>query len=272
MYDPRPNIPCFTALSIALAVMSLAGCGSGDGTPAMPPGTSDDAWSCLGAVAPDKPVESEATLSVRPTLTAWSGPIALSACGADDAACADPIASAMIEPPAEEGGSAEGSLTVPTGATGWTGYVQIVGATELPILVFELPPVTGSRVLTDLPWTAVALAPEQIAEATGVSLAPGRGAVAFQVRDCTGAPAGGVQLTADTADGLSTTIYLADMGASFAGPASDRGSDALGLILDLPAGAATLTAALAGTGTPVAHADVIVRAETTTAVELPPTP
>jgi hypothetical protein len=149
--------------------------------------------------------------------------------------------------------------------------VQIVGATELPILVFELPPVTRSRVLTDLPWSTVALSPEQIAEAAGVTLDAGRGVVAFQVRDCGGAPAGGVRLTADTADGLSRTIYLGDMGASFTGGATDAGSDALGLIFDLPAGAATLTAELAATGTPVARADVIVRAGALTALELPPT-
>lgn len=226
-------------------------------------------WACLGqAQAPEPPSIESATVQVNAcsfVSNCTEAVVGLTAkvCNKRDVGCFDPIAEDIVD----DNGLI--TVTVPTGNTGFDGYLQINSGTALctdesafgpvgnslcgmvpacdpanpnescqvplfaPALLFMNPAITADLpeplTLPLFPLPALAA----IVGAAGVQLDPTRGAVFITAVDCDGNPASGVTYSIDQSGGSVQQLYV-DQGV--VSDASQTDSSGIGGFVGVPPG------------------------------------
>jgi hypothetical protein len=152
------------------------------------------------------------------------------------------------------------SITLPVSKSGFDGYMELTGDSIFPTAAFwRGPMLTENMAIADSRVPTISDA-SVVFSLMKVKPDPGRGHIVAAFADCNGDVAGGVSLTVDTADSLSTTFYMIGGLPSTTATESDAG-DAFGGVANVPAGSpATVTARLAKTGQVLATERIPVRA------------
>lgn len=180
-------------------------------TLAVPPSPSEGNWSCLGSVTRGTPSSATAQFFGRVIdgLTQEPVPnVAYRLCNATDTGCATPIATGTTD------ATGLGTATVPLGATGFTGFVELTVEGYPDTIAFFNPPVIGdftaetAAVLPIFSDTAITT----IETLSGVDIDDTRGQLFAIVEDCGGLNStdSGASLAVDTADAMSQVFYIRD--------------------------------------------------------------
>jgi hypothetical protein len=234
-----------------LCLLLLLGCtppsGASDaGQDAGPDWSREVEWNCLGKVTASTPQSSTARLNAYFVTYELAGPagrvtvpLQVRACGAGDADCAAPLAQSPTNANAEVG------LDVPTGTSGFGGYLSVTGAGYAKTRAWFSPPVTADTTLgSNARGVPTPQALDAIAGAISETVDPSRGHLIVRARNCFGSNAVHVSLSVDGADGQSRTFYYAGSAPS----PSARETDSTGLCgaLNLPTGPATVRWSVSG--------------------------
>lgn len=184
------------------------GCTNQCATPCQP----GQSWACLQSATlwPGPPTVGMVTFSVTFVNFTAAAPFvgtAVKACSKLDYTCTSPLASATAD------STGLVTLTVPTGTTGFDGYLEVTGgqddtgAAVFPALWYPVPFVVadGWRGQTTLPATDEL---QTIIGATGTTIDPTRGSIAMNAVDCAFTPAAGVSFTAVPIDSKTVSYYL----------------------------------------------------------------
>jgi hypothetical protein len=231
--------------------------------------SSKNAWSCLEhrppALKPPTldPITFNMTLVEFISEQPYAG-IAVKACSQSDLNCAAPLQSTTTD----ENGAF--SLSVPSGPSGFNGYIDLSGGALFPVLYYFVPPliVGGERGRLRLPSTdTIGI----LTQAIGVTLDEKRGHLALVPWDCTLSPAPGVSLEIDSSDADATPYYFRQGVPNKMLKETDT-APALGGAVNLPARPAIVRATVTSLGVQSAELNFNVRAGTLTAGSIPPTP
>ena len=145
--------------------------------------------------------------------------------------------------------------------SGFDGYARFQSPEIAPALYFFNPPV-----ISDLPQFSLSIGgPEVIALLAlqaGVQQQPDRGVLLINARDCTGAPAAGVQLTSSEDDALAQSFYSVQGLPSDKATATD--SSGYGGVLNAATGTITVTGTVAATGLELGRVTLLAQANTLT--------
>ncbi|HEX3596244.1 MAG TPA: hypothetical protein VHU80_14135, partial [Polyangiaceae bacterium] len=169
--------------------------------------SSDNAWTCLQKPEPAlkppslEPITFEMQVVEFVSEMPYVG-LSVKACSPSDPDCGSPLGATTT------GDDGRFTLTVPSGASGFNGYIDLSGSTLYPTLYYFLPPliVGGDRGRLRLPSSDTIAV---LASAIGVDkLDDQRGALALVPWDCTLSPAPGVSFLIDSLDPMSTTYYF----------------------------------------------------------------
>lgn len=238
-------------------------------------------WSCLDSpiIWPKPTAVGNVTFSVTFVNFTSEQPFVgatVKACNKLDFSCATPLDRATSD--------ATGlvSLTVPTGTSGFDGYLDVTGgsvggtgAPAFPAIWYPVPFVVADG------WrgrTLLLSADEVVAltMATGTVPDPTRGHVALNAADCVFGPAAGVSFLVDSADQETVSYYLVGGVPVTTATATDQSG--IGTFLNLPTTAParlTVVRAFSGTagGKSMGSLTFIVRPGTvTTSSSFPPMP
>jgi hypothetical protein len=231
--------------------------------------TSATAWSCLDEnptfLKPPSadPITFGMSIVEFVTEKPYEG-LTVKACSQSDLDCGAPLATATTD------ANGRFEMTVPSGPSGFNGYIDLSGQSIFPALYYFLPPliVGGDRGRLRLPAADTITL---LVKAIGVELDPTRGHLALVPWDCTLSPAPGVSLSIDTADAMTTTYYFRQGAPSHAATETDV-APALGGAVNLPARLALVRATVTSRDQPSAEVNFNIRAGTLTASSLPPSP
>jgi hypothetical protein len=195
------------------------------------------AWSCLGQKAPPAST-SGATVTVTLHLTdiITEQPVAgVSArvCHKMDTDCQQPITTGLQS-------DSLGRIVAQV-PSGFDGFVDVLPTGAMPGSYFIYPPVITDRDVPYIPIIQVASL-GTFAQLAGATLLPDRGNVFLGARDCTDAPAQGIQLTAAGADAATIPFYLVKRIPSTHATATD--TDGYGGMLNVRPGSATISGVL----------------------------
>lgn len=224
-------------------------------------------WSCVGSVVYPAPGQANATITL--TLSDLAGNLldgaTLKACDAADFNCASPVD--------EQTSDATGTVavTVPTGANGFVGYLEISHASIATSLVYAEQPIveditTNFDVLSDLSaggWGTLFATPPTFDVADGQLLYLGN--------SCNDESAIGTSIDVSTADGGTAYAYY-NTNFLFDETVTEANFLGLGFARDLAPGTATVTSTIVDTATVMGTRDVIVRAGEITLLFMTPTP
>jgi hypothetical protein len=233
----------------------------GDGGPTLD-------WSCVGSVVVPTPTETSVEFTGTAIDYMTSAPLSgatVKVCEATDLACATPLDTATTD------AAGQATVTVPFGTTGFAGYFDVQQTGYLPMLRWIYPPMTAlpvvdARVVLVMDTATVGM----LAAVLGATADPARGHLVVSALDCANARAAGVEAEVDTADGSTTSFYIAGSLPSATATETD-GTGTAGW-LNLPTGPAVITLRRADTGATVAQATVGIRAGAASAIVLSPTP
>jgi hypothetical protein len=250
-----------------------AGAG-GDGSTA----TTND-WSCLGHVT--LPAATKSTLALKfipvdPQTSVHVSGVAVKACAADDAACANPVATTTSD------SSGVATLSVPAAASGFGGYWSGTIAGDLENLNFtSVPYLDDVRLFTRLQWTNAEMT--LLLQSSGVTWDRTRGVVGVQALDCGGVgldqsttnphpspTAAGVRFTIDVNDPQIVLGYV--NGPSISKTVTQTDSTGLAGFINVPPGVATVTGTRVSTGEKIASVRVYVKAGALSNITLNPAP
>ncbi|HEX4339682.1 MAG TPA: hypothetical protein VH062_27430 [Polyangiaceae bacterium] len=231
--------------------------------------SSDNAWTCL-----DKPQPSLKPPSLDPITfdmsvveflaeTPYVG-LTVKACSLSDLDCTSPLATTTTD----DNGHLE--LTVPSGATGFNGFIDLSGSTLYPTLYYFLPPliVGGDRGRLRLPSADTI---KLLASSIKVDLDPTRGSLALVPWDCTLSPAPGVSFVIDSAGPGSLTYYFEDNLPNH-GATTTAADPAIGGAVNIVPGVTRVRATVASLSTTISEFNFNIRAGTLTAGSIPPSP
>jgi hypothetical protein len=230
-------------------------------------------WSCVGRVEWPAATMGGTKLEANILAFATSAPVQdadVKICGATDPGC-------QHIPVPEATSNANGLVAVdvpPTtsllGGLTADAFAQINAAGYVPELVFLGYPV--SEPLANIAEPTVYLLTPDYLQASGSSWdMMNYGEISFEVIDCDGQGASGVQVTIDVDGGQMQEFYFEGFTPSFAATATDSTGLGGGFV-NVPEGNVTLTATPLTLGKPSSHATVIVRKGTLTQAFLFPTP
>jgi hypothetical protein len=226
-------------------------------------------FTCIGTVTWPAPAVGTVTIELNVTAEtiqggAPIGDITVKACAKVDTACAAPLATAVTN------ANGEVSIEVPVTATaGFDGYFDLTGAEIPPSLVFVHPPPfedipPGSLTIPLIDSATLGLLSNLI------DVDPARGHVAVVGLDCTQTEASGLSFASDTADGMSSSLYVQNNLPSLAAEWTDE--TGVGAIFNVTAGPATVTSTVASTATQAGSIAIFTRPGTFSYATLPPTP
>jgi hypothetical protein len=220
-------------------------------------------WSCLGGVSWPPPEPRPATVIFQLRDLIKDEPavgVTARLCRKLDFDCMQPLASGMR-------GDNEGTLTVEVGS-GFDGYVELTSPDRLPGIYFFYPPVSGDRVIPNVPLIRQAEL-QQFATLAGRPVVYGRGHVMLGAYNCRQEPADGVRLSSEDADANTTPFYLVKRVPSATATATD--SSGRGGMINLRAGSISISG-VTGDGRPIGSVGLFVRAGTITYTSLLPAP
>jgi hypothetical protein len=231
-------------------------------------------WSCVGRVGWPAATMGGTKLEAQIlSFAAASTPVQdadVKICGATDPNCQ---AAPIPEATSDTNGFVAVDVPPTTSPLGWLTadtFAQINAAGYVPQLVFLGYPV--SEPLANIAEPTVYLLTPDYLQASGSSWdMTNYGEISFEVLDCNGVQASGVQVAIDVDGGQMQEFYFVGYTPSIAATATDSAGLGGGFI-NVPAGNHTLTATPLTLGKPSSHADVIVRKGTLTQAFLFPTP
>jgi hypothetical protein len=231
--------------------------------------SSKNAWSCLEhrppALKPPTlgPITFSMTIVEFISEEPYAG-LAVKACSQSDLDCAAPLESATTD---ENG---KFTMSVPSGPSGFNGYLDLSGGALFPVLYYFVPPqiVGGDRGRLRLPSKATV---GILTQAISVTLDEKKGLLALVPWDCTMSPASGVSLEIESADADSTRYYFRQGLPNSMLTETDT-APALGGAVNLPPRPTIVRATVTSLGTESAALNFNVRAGTLTAGSLPPSP
>jgi len=232
-------------------------------------------WSCVGRVEPRKATTETITIEVTASDSQSRAPLAgvtIKGCTSSDLDCAAPPFGTAVTA-ADGRARITVTLNAIPGIDAYPGFLELDREGFFPHLVYFVPALAADTSM-GLEMTPISIT-KQVEQLSGVALAPDRGALVVQTRDCAGMLAPGVSLAADTADAASRTFYFAN--ASSATGTLDFQAKAttevgLGGIFNVPAGVVRLTTSVNALCIDPVHAAVGVRPGALTFVNTGPTP
>jgi hypothetical protein len=220
-------------------------------------------WSCLGGVSWPTPEPRPATVTFQLRDLVKDEPatgVSARLCRKLDFGCDQPLATGMR-------GDNDGTLTVEV-AAGFDGYVELTSAERLPGIYFFYPPVTGDRLISNVPLMR-ATELQQFAVLAGRPVVPGRGHVMLGAYNCRQEPADGVRISSEDADSNTTPFYLVKRVPSATAAGTD--SSGRGGLINVRAGSISVTGAT-GDGRAIGRVGLFVRPGTITYTTLLPAP
>jgi hypothetical protein len=234
---------------LVITTLLLLGCTpAGSSTDAGAPGedySKDLAWTCLGKVTLDAP--SAATVRLATSFVRYdlagpgakiTTPIEVRGCALTDPTCSTPLSTDLST-------TGEVSPSLPTGSSGFDGFLTITGPGNLKTKAYFSPPVvTDTSASANVRGVPSPEALDAIASALGETVNPSRGHLIVRARNCYANNAIHVTFSADKTDSLSTVYYY--RGTSPDPSATDTDSTGLGGILNLTPGDVTLTWSVSG--------------------------
>jgi len=173
-------------------------------------------WQCLGGsvVWPKPKAAGKFTFSVTVVDLLSEKPFAgsvVKACDKADALCASPIDRSMTD------GEGLVSITVPAGASGFNGYLDITGGDNgsvsggtnpiFPALYYPVPPIISPGWRGRMQFVSSADLPI-LGGLTRADIDPTRGHFAANALDCNLIAAGDVSFSADSADDKTRSFYF----------------------------------------------------------------
>jgi hypothetical protein len=231
--------------------------------------SSDQAWACLDHPRSWKKPPTLEPLTFSMTVVEFLSEqpyvgLTVKACGQVDLDCRAPLATATTD----DAGTF--SMTVPSGASGFNGYIDLSGASVYPALYYFLPPliVGGFRGRLRLPAVSTI---DLLVKAMMVDLDPSRGHLALVPWDCTLSPAPGVSFQVASADSASTPYYFRQGAPSKTATETDA-APAVGGAVNVPAGLALVRTNVVSKSQSSAELNFNVRAGTLTTAPIPPAP
>lgn len=212
-------------------------------------------WSCLGSEERPTATETPTAVSFRVVEHVSLAPLEgarLEVCAIDDLDCRAPIDRATTDT------NGNATVTVPLGATGLEGYVQVSSTPFYPIVASVDPVVVDAR---DGPLVLQAFTPLRVDFYATVLAArpevdPSRGHVRVNVLDCGTEPAAGVVVSLDTADADTGRFYVEGIVTT---AVDHTGVEGIAAFMNVPAGPATATAVDADSGDAIGTVDFFVR-------------
>ncbi len=229
--------------------------------------SSDNAWSCLDQRPPVLKPPTLDPITFNMTVVEFLSEmpydqVTVKACSPTDLDCTAPLDTAVTDHGAF-------ALTVPTGANGFDGYIDLSGGTLYPTLYYFLPPVIvgGDRGRLRLPSADTI---KLLSGAIKVDLDATRGHLALVPWDCTLSPAPGVSLLIDAAADKDATTYYFENNAPNHSAMQTTADPALGGAVNLPTGLTRVRATVARLGATISQFNFNIRAGTLTAGSIPP--
>lgn len=211
----------------------------------------DARLECIGEVDPPAPDGADANLQGRAVDAIANTPLAgvtVNACDADP--CDTPLDTATT--------TAEGEfdLTVPLGATGFTGWLEFSGPTTVSTIYHPRPVITRDTFKRmDVPLLSTATM-ELFGTLLELTPDPARGHLLLVVEDCDEARVSGATFSAAAADGDTVTAYADGLAPST--DATETDESGIGALFNVPVGTTTVEADLGADN--IGSVEVLVRA------------
>jgi hypothetical protein len=249
--------------------------------------STGNSWSCLGsAIVWPKPrslgkITFSATI-VDLLLEVPYAKVMAKACSRTDPLCTNPLDTAQ----ADDNGLV--TVTVPAGATGFDGYIELTGGDSsggagddagadggtpspiFPALWYPSPPVISGG------WRGWVLFPSAkeipiLASFVGTTIDPNRGHFAANASDCNFSAAPGVSFASDQADKDTSAFYFLNGNPDMTAHETDSES-AIGGFVNLPPGFARITATANSEKKSLGQQQFTIRAGTFTTSAFAPQP
>jgi hypothetical protein len=241
---------------------------------------SGNSWSCLDStiVWPKPRTLGKIKFSVTIVDLLLEVPyahVSAKACARNDPLCSFPIDTAT----ADENGLVE--LTVPPGAKGFDGYLDLTGGDSsggdggnpspiFPAMWYPSPPVLGEG------WRGRRQFPSEqeiplLAGFVGTTIDPMHGHFAANASDCNFSAAPGVTFATSLSDKGTASFYFLNGNPDMSAHATD-GVSAIGGFVNLPPGFAAITGDSTAAGKPLGQVQFTIRAGTFTTGSFAPQP
>lgn len=213
----------------------------------------DPAWACLG-VAPPASTQAppyQVTVATRDLVTQMPfANASIKVCRKLDVDCSMPVDTAVTD--------ANGGATFTIGTAAFAGYLLVEADGAVPTLSFFNPAIDHDQTLpsVSLPSpTAYAGLLFQL----GQQPSAGHGNVVISAQDCTGVPAAGVHFATSSGDSTTASFYSVGVGGlpTTAATATDAGG--YGGLINVPAGAVTVTGTLESPHADLGTVSLLVR-------------
>jgi len=211
----------------------------------------DPTWACLSrpAMASTQAPPYRISLTVVDLVTQTPFPNAqVQLCRKIDVDCAMPIATATSD--------AAGALTFSVEMADFAGYVAVQANGVVPTLYFFNPPIDHDQVIPPISLASPAANLGLLLQLGRQAIA-GRGSIVLSSADCTGAPAAGVSYATLDGDAMTSTFYTVGGLPAATATATDAGG--YGGIINVPSGAATVSATLARPSADLGTISLLVR-------------
>lgn len=215
----------------------------------------DPAWACLSEPASPSTQAPPFTISVTARDLVSQSPVSnaqIRLCRKLDVDCASPVATSVTD--------ATGATTFMGSASDFSGYLQVAADGVVPTLYFFNPAIDRNQ--------SVALTLASPAANFGLLLqlgqqpVPGHGNIVISSSDCTGKPAAGVVYSTPGGDDKSLPFYTVATLPTGTAHGTDGGG--YGGVVNVPAGATTVTATLASSHAELGTISLLVRDGATT--------
>ena len=197
----------------------------------------DPTWGCLSRppVTSNQSPPYKVTVLLRDLVSQMPVPNAqVKLCRKIDVDCANPVATATSD--------SSGGATFTVDMMAFSGYLFVQAEGFLDTLYFFNPAIDRDQTVSPLSL-ATPTANFGLLFQLGRQMSQGYGNVVVTAKDCTGAPAGGVSFQTPSGDGMTSQFYL------IGGLPTDKANQTesmsgYGGFINVPAGAATVTASL----------------------------
>jgi hypothetical protein len=197
---------------------------------------ADPAWECLSAQATPSTQNPPFRIAVTLRDLITQMPVAnaqVKLCRKIDVDCATPAGTAVSD--------GSGGVTFSVDMIDFAAYLAVQADGIVPTLYFFNPPIDHDQaVLISLASPAANVG---LLLQLGRQPIPGHGNVVILAADCTGAPAAGVSYATTSGDGMTSSFYTVKSLPTVTATATD--ADGYGGLVNVPVGAATVTASLA---------------------------
>jgi len=196
----------------------------------------DPTWACLATPAATSMQSAPYQISVGLRDLITQAPVSgaqVRLCHKIDVDCAAPVSTAT----SDGAGDVTFSVDAPTAA----GYVTVQADGYVQTLYFFNPPIDHDQTIPPISLASPTANAGLIFQ-LGSQPVAGHGSIVVSSADCTGAPAASVSYSTPNGDGATTAFYTVGSLPETTATATDAGG--YGGLINVPAGAATLTATL----------------------------